>query len=172
MDGETDRRTVCAHRSAAGETGGSAWAPPPCQPSPRRQHCTVTAPRRPRTRALAQQTAPATQPTRTGGTAPRHDPPPHPSPNSPGAAARCGCKRHCRHTASLGPPPHLGNWGSWGDGSCCLATWQWVKGPWVPWGSTHPRVTDTALSKHPGTPSTTLQVPPHPPSLSTAIQSL
>lgn len=79
MDGETDRRTVCAHRSAAGETGGSAWAPPPCQPSPRRQHCTVTAPRRPRTRALAQQTAPATQPTRTGGTAPRHDPPPPPS---------------------------------------------------------------------------------------------
>lgn len=68
-DGQTDTLTV--HR--AGEMGGSA--PPPCQPSPRSQRCTVTAPRRPRTRALARQTAPATQPTHAGGTEPQHNPP-------------------------------------------------------------------------------------------------
>lgn len=86
-DGGTDGRTDRPPAPTAGEMGGTACLPPaPCQPSPRSQRCTVTAPRRPRTRALARQTAPATLPTHTGGTEPRHSPPPA----SPGAAARRG----------------------------------------------------------------------------------
>lgn len=112
MDGGTDG--PAARGSATGDTRGTGrHVPPrrvlalPTQAAP----CGPGAQTAAHT-ALARQTAPATRPTRTGGTVPSHGPPSIPI--LPPRLAWSSRKTHHRHTVSP-PPPSPPNRGSWGD---------------------------------------------------------